>query len=233
MRFVFHALRRAWRVVPGSVRRSRLAKAISDRVTLALFRWGSPGYEYGDLYYVMMDELARTAAPHFADLVTAAFAPRSVVDVGCGSGAILAEFARRGLACRGLEYSDAGLARCRERGLTVDKFDLTAGSAVPAGVAGDVVLCTEVAEHLPESYAEPLVDLLVGLGPVSVFTAATPGQGGHHHLNEQPHEYWIAKFEARGRRCDAAMSKEWQAALRERGAADFYCRNVMIFRSHD
>ena len=29
-------------------------------------------------------------------------------------------------------------------------------------------------------------------------TFATPGQGGHHHVNEQPESYWLAKFAAAG-----------------------------------
>jgi hypothetical protein len=28
-------------------------------------------------------------------------------------------------------------------------------------------------------------------GKIIVMTNALPGQGGHHHVNEQPTEYWI------------------------------------------
>lgn len=31
-----------------------------------------------------------------------------------------------------------------------------------------------------------------------LFSAATPGQGGYRHVNEQPHEYWLNRFEDRG-----------------------------------
>ena len=31
-----------------------------------------------------------------------------------------------------------------------------------------------------------------------LFSAAVPGQGGYHHINEQPHEYWHNKFAEKG-----------------------------------
>jgi len=55
-----------------------------------------------------------------------------------------------------------------------------------------------VAEHLPSAAAETFVDNLVRHGRVILFSAAVPGQGGEQHVNEQPLEYWRAKFAARG-----------------------------------
>lgn len=62
----------------------------------------------------------------------------------------------------------------------------------------DVAICTEVAEHLPLQAAPILVSGLVTLSDNIVFTAATPGQGGRHHLNEQPHSYWETLFRDHG-----------------------------------
>ena len=36
-----------------------------------------------------------------------------------------------------------------------------------------------------------------------IFTAALPGQGGTHHVNEQPHEFWDELFRACGYRRSA------------------------------
>ncbi len=56
-------------------------------------------------------------------------------------------------------------------------------------------MCTEVAEHLPESAADTLVETIVRHAKeLILFSAATPGQGGYRHINEQPHEYWEKKF---------------------------------------
>jgi SAM-dependent methyltransferase len=61
----------------------------------------------------------------------------------------------------------------------------------------DLVESLEVAEHIPEQAAEQFVDSLVQHGRLVLFSAATPGQGGENHINEQPPEYWQAKFAAR------------------------------------
>ena len=37
-------------------------------------------------------------------------------------------------------------------------------------------------------------------GRIVAITHALPGQGGHHHVNCQPAEYWIEKMAARGYR---------------------------------
>jgi SAM-dependent methyltransferase len=122
--------------------------------------------------------------------------PRSVVDLGCKHGEWLAAFKHFG-AERVLgidleqrrpyilvapdEFRAADLSRPLELG---DRFDL--------GV------CIEVAEHLPPKAAEPLVNTLTRVAPVVLFSAATPGQGGHGHVNEQPREYWRRLFADRG-----------------------------------
>jgi hypothetical protein len=58
----------------------------------------------------------------------------------------------------------------------------------------DLVQSLEVAEHLPETAADQFVDSLVRHGRLVLFSAATPGQGGENHINEQPWEYWREKF---------------------------------------
>lgn len=63
----------------------------------------------------------------------------------------------------------------------------------------DVVMCIEVAEHLPESAADTLCDTIAKhVRRYLLFTAAPPGQRGRGHVNCQPPEYWMEKFEDRG-----------------------------------
>jgi hypothetical protein len=64
----------------------------------------------------------------------------------------------------------------------------------------DLVIGLECAEHLNggELGAENYVNTLTKHGSYILFSAATPGQGGNGHVNEQPHEYWHQKFFARG-----------------------------------
>jgi hypothetical protein len=75
----------------------------------------------------------------------------------------------------------------------------------------DLVQCLEVAEHLPERAADGLIDSIVRHGDVVLFSAAVPGQGGTHHVNEQPVEYWRDKFAARGYAAfDVLRPRIWQ-----------------------
>jgi SAM-dependent methyltransferase len=121
--------------------------------------------------------------------------PRSVIDVGCGPGLLLARFAEKGVEVRGIEGSRAAINRSRVAD-RITRANLERG--VPLLGRFDVCFCIEVAEHLPKRTARKLVTGLTALSDLVVFTAATPGQGGRHHVNEQPHSYWRALFENAG-----------------------------------
>lgn len=158
----------------------------------------------------------------------ARFDIESVVDVGCGAGEIILEFGKVGVSTRGLEYSMAALAICLEQGLEVHPFNLETDTAPDWKV--DLVISTEVAEHLPASCADRYVDLMCGMASkVIVMTAATPGQGGTDHINEQPYSYWIEKFAAR----DWCFLSPETISLREEwlssGVEGHRSRNVMLF----
>jgi SAM-dependent methyltransferase len=187
---------------------------------------------YDARYYEFVDRLAAEAAPIMVDSLVQEFAPATAVDVGCGTGAFLAELQRRGPQVHGLEYSDAGIARTRAKGVGVSPFDLRTGArpTLPRE-RFDLVTSFEVAEHLPPELADRFVDTLASLGDRIVMTAAVPGQGGMNHVNEQPNEYWIAKLRQRGFTYATDVTqrfrREWQARLREQ---HWYADNVMVFQ---
>jgi hypothetical protein len=96
----------------------------------------------------------------------------------------------------------------------------------------DLVLCLEVAEHLPEASADTLCDTIARhCGKVLIFTAAPPKQGGHGHVNCQPAHYWIEKLARRGvHHWDAATARAqraWQNILGE--SLPWLWKNVMVF----
>jgi 2-polyprenyl-3-methyl-5-hydroxy-6-metoxy-1,4-benzoquinol methylase len=184
---------------------------------------------YDAKYYEFIEDTTGDSSPAIVASILRDLSPRSVLDVGCGTGAILAEFARRGIAGKGLERSRAALRFCQARGLDVAKFDIGRSTLRRPAVPFDVVVSTEVAEHLPTVAADAFVNLLTSQGNVVVFTAATPGQGGLDHVNEQPHAYWIAKFRNAGFALDEALTNAWRQEWTGK-TADWFSANVMAFR---
>ena len=150
---------------------------------------------YDDRFFEINAERQEAMYERLTDVLYDFLQPRSVVDVGCGPGLMLARFAEKGVEVRGIEGSRAAIRRSpvAER---ITRANLERG--VPPLGRFDLCLCIEVAEHLPERTARKLVTGLTSLSDTVVFTAATPGQGGRHHVNEQPHSYWRALFETNG-----------------------------------
>ena len=151
-----------------------------------------------------------------------------MIDVGCGTGALLAAFRECGCTVNGLEYADPGIEYCRRRHLPVRKFNVEKDTLAERH---DLVTSFEVAEHLPSWIADKFADLLCSLAPIVVMSAATPGQGGLDHVNEQPHSYWKDRFKRRGYTFDGDASADLADQWRSAGTADFYYKNVMVFVS--
>ena len=215
------------KTVPLSIRRAPLVVKVK---LWAYKRFLPHDVLYDGGYFEGVDLYARRSASSIAASILKDFSPKSVVDVGCGTGALLFELKQKGCSTYGLEYADAAIRFCRSRGLTVTKLDLENDDFVPEKKF-DVAISTEVAEHLPESVADRYLRLLSSLSDQVVFTAAPPGQGGEDHVNEQPPEYWIAKFNALGFQHDRELSGRWQQNWKENGqVAQWYWDNLMIFR---
>jgi trans-aconitate methyltransferase len=184
-----------------------------------------PGYS--PAFFDHLDELQAASYDVMAGSIVEQLHPRFAVDVGCGSGALLAALAARGVRTLGLEGSPAGVASARRRKIDVRLTDL----AQPFEVEPcDVVISLEVAEHLPESAADQFVASLASAAPHIVFSAATPGQGGLDHINEQPHAYWIEKFSGRGFTVDEETTQTVREHWRRSGVASWYCKNVLFLR---
>jgi SAM-dependent methyltransferase len=183
-----------------------------------------------DYYSEMVDMHMAGSCDTIVESIIGAFSPRSVIDVGCGSGLLLAAIKKRGISCRGLEYSQVALDICRERGLNVTKFNLEY-DVLPKLFKADIVISTEVAEHLPSTCADRFIDILCNIADTVVMTAAQPKtmSFGTDHVNEQPIQYWIEKFTNHGFRYNQTISMQWQKLWKEHHVAGCFIDGLMVF----
>jgi hypothetical protein len=154
-------------------------------------------HAYTDGFFDYVEISASRSAAVVVPQVIGIASPRSVLDVGCGRGVWLRQWRESGIAdSAGV---DGGYVNRSTLAIPAETFfprDLSAGFDL--GRRFDLAQCLEVAEHLPERSADILVESLARHADIVLFSAATPGQGGEHHVNEQPLDYWRAKFRARG-----------------------------------
>jgi SAM-dependent methyltransferase len=122
---------------------------------------------------------------------------KTVLDIGCGTGTWLRAFQENGAKeCIGIDgdHVDRSMLQIPDSSFIVQ--DLVHPKNLNRTF--DLVLCLEVAEHIPESAADRFVKFIVQHGDRIVFGAAIPGQDGQNHLNEQWPTYWQEKFASHG-----------------------------------
>ena len=135
---------------------------------------------------------ARQVVPKILSLVVV----NSVLDVGCGVGAWLKAFMENGVQdIIGIDGQYVETSHLLIEASYFHPYDLVKPFSL--GRTFDLAICLEVAEHLPENNADVLFDSICLHSTAVLFSAAIPGQGGTHHVNEQWPSYWIRKFSAR------------------------------------
>ena len=151
---------------------------------------------YNADFYDYIDDGSRASARTVAPLLLAEMSIASLLDVGAGHGAWASEWSRAGVAT--VTAVDGDYVRPDQLVIPPASFhahDLS--TPLDLGRKFDLVQSLEVAEHLPSDKAALFVETLTRHGDVILFSAAVPHQGGEHHVNEQPPEYWRSKFAAR------------------------------------
>lgn len=215
-------------IVPVAIRQARGVSRAKEKLREMLLGHDAT---YGAEYYAnVIEPTAAGSAGAISQSIVADLRPRSVIDVGCGTGALLEALRDRGCEVLGLEYSSAAIRFCRKRRLEVIKCDLNRAE-LTLDRTFDVAISLEVAEHLPEASAARYVALLSRLSDFVVLTAAPPGQGGVDHVNEQPKEYWVESFSRLGFVNDELLVANWSKSWREGGeVVAWYYENLMVFR---
>jgi hypothetical protein len=148
---------------------------------------------YSSAFFDDLLEDSLSSAKIAVPLVLKLVHPSSVIDVGSATGAWLSVFHDHGI--RNILGLDGAYVD-RSKLLIPPDFFRAADLTKPFSLSErfDLAMSLEVAEHLPAGSAGGFIRSLCQLAPIVLFSAAVPGQGGEHHMNEQWPEYWRRLF---------------------------------------
>ena len=184
---------------------------------------------YDGSFYGRQRAKSMHAATRILPLVFRLFPVKTVADFGCGMGTWLA--AARKLGAReavGVEGPWVRREDLEDPEVTLQTQDLEKEIQLPREF--DLVISLEVAEHLDPGRAASFVEDLTRASRRVLFSAAVPGQGGEHHVNEQWQSYWAAHFKAQSYRpLDVVRPEVWEDGT----IPNHYKQNVLLYIRED
>jgi SAM-dependent methyltransferase len=189
----------------------------------------NPANPYSDDFFDEHEPGMLKSARLVVPVVLRFIKPTSVLDVGCGRGAWLRAFQELGVsAIRGIDGEYVAPSKLFVAPECFTCADLSKSFEVPGRY--DLAVCLEVAEHLPDVVAPVLIDKLVEAAPAVLCSAALPGQGGTHHINERMPAYWRALFRRHGY---ALLDPIRPAILTDTRIEWWYRQNIVLYASED
>lgn len=180
---------------------------------------------YSGDFYKGMEDANLSSARVIVPLVLQFVRPKSVLDIGCGQGLWLKAFEEQGISDV-LGY-DGAYVELDKLQISKEKF-IGADLEQPMNIGRtfDLAMSVEVGEHLSDKASRAFVKNLTDSAPVVLFSAAIPGQGGVHHINEQWPQYWEERFKERGYvPVDCLRHRVWA----DNRVAFFYAQNIMFY----
>ena len=161
--------------------------------------------------------------------------PKSALDLGCGTGRVIgALFDYCGCTdVVGVEGSP-GVRKHLYPSIASNVVckDVTKAFTLPHDLF-DLVICTEVAEHIEQPYSAALVSNICNhSGNFVLFSAAPPGQKGTGHINCQKWKFWGDLFTNQGFAVDDTATKQYKAAIKKCGVLSIYVVNGVVLRKN-
>lgn len=153
---------------------------------------------------------ANTWLPDIWQSLIERYGVKSVLDVGCGAGNSTRWFEDHGCIALGIEGDLPTFAARKTDSIVLHDFQRGEVSGLGAF---DLGWCAEFVEHVEERY---MAHWMAALGHCRfvAMTFAVPGQGGYHHVNEQPESYWIERFARFGFEIDREETTRMRATSR-------------------
>lgn len=148
---------------------------------------------------------------------------KSVIDIGCGEGHSTKYFQEKGCNVLGVEGSRLAIKNSPVKDLLI-RHDFTKGPFYPDNEY-DLVWSCEFVEHVDEKYLHNFLETFKASKYVFM-TYALPGQGGYHHVNCQPEEYWIKKLSE----ISFEFDKELTQKARRKSLHGHFKRTGLVFK---
>ena len=183
-----------------------------------------------DLSHLGGSSLSGDPVPFMPDVwgyVCLTYHVHSILDIGCGVGCNARWLLDHGFDVWGVEGLPEYVAKTLLPGDCIIQHDYTEGPWVPPCVF-DLGLCTEFVEHVEARFVPNFVASF-RLCRYVLMSFATPGQGGYHHVNEQPETYWLSIMENAGFWHLPYESAKLRAT--HTGAAHYGRNTLMLFKN--
>ena len=151
----------------------------------------------------------------------------SVLDIGCGMGYQMQEFMKYCDEVVGVDGSEYATSNSPVKE-SIFKHDFSVGE-LETEDRFDLCWCCEFVEHVREEFRDNFLSSFAFCKYVAM-THAVPGQGGHHHVNCQPREYWVEHMSRFGFEFDEEMTDKLKELA---GEGTHYGNTGLFFRKKD
>lgn len=216
-RVIADIARGKWSLESCGQRYDKIFQQLND-----LYRAG--WYELREISFVQIEQEEGPFAKRLAKWITDFIGPQTVLDVGCGPGIYVDALREQGVTAFGID-TDKRIP---------DKDYLKQESLFDCTDTAELVMCLEVAEHIPADQADAIVrsiTAMVKLGGLLIWSAAQPGQGGTGHINCQPKQYWLDLLTAYGLVQETEIETQLLEEISKGYHMGWFLQNAMVFRN--
>lgn len=162
--------------------------------------------DYGSLYDKKYYETSCGELPYYneawlpffekiADKIVEDIHPKTVLDVGCAMGYLVAALRDRGVEAFGIDVSEYAISKVRKDIKPYCKV-ASAIDELPKELPQryDLIVTIEVAEHLYEEDCEKFISNICGYADDIIFSSSPEDTREDTHFNVQQPEYWAKRF---------------------------------------
>lgn len=157
--------------------------------------------KYKNKYYQRHRDLTLSSAKKIIQLFPNTFNPKSVLDIGCGTGEWMSLFKTKYPSCNlvGIDghWIKSDDLICKD----IDLFNLDLSSDLTSKVFEkkyDLIICLETITDLSEQCGDNLIEKICKSSDICLFSSGTPVQTHTPHKNRQWQSYWRSLFEKNG-----------------------------------